>query len=677
MGFFKQFLLFTQALTMIKSVESAQELDKCIESLKKWGRNLIIPEEIEQGNYGKMCRYSGRSLNDLGFYHECEDIDNANYMIFSIQDYPPIVLGLCLPNDCTVDDLWEVIHKNFTLSLQNHIQKATFEYSQSYKLSENIQHIKKERKLSRIVIKEIIKASNGVKSAKDMDSFAIGMLCFISLIFIICLLATWYEVKYKRPAVRMRRKSRFLDADPEKIVISSFVLMEEQEKYWRYEKYVIALSIYGNIKKLFSTEGFDKRNPLNCLNAIKVLSIAWVCFGHTELYRAQISVVLNVDDLDLYTKHVYFALVYGGQMAVDSFFWVSGLLQGVVMTKKLADNSKHGGVLVLHRVCRMLPLFLMITLLSWALVKYIGNGPRWYFADGFMHRGCKDYFWTYVLLINNFVVPKDNNNCLVGSWYIPNDVQFFIIALIIIYLYVNQNRLYGWVLILFTISFSIIATIIIAYDEHLEVNLLKTNPSSYLHDFYYKPYCRIAPYLLGLLTGFIYYSKSFSESSEKFDTISSKIIKLISENAYIRMTMYFLGLFLINLTIFVQHNTYDTDAWTRGQNAVFLGFSRLTWPLGLSLIFLPMILGQTSILRPFFQSIWWMSTSKLVYCVYLLHMVIGQVYFFSQPMTYFYSQTNLIMDSLFILVISFVIAIPLVLLIEMPCHNIQKLLLGN
>ncbi|OMJ73564.1 hypothetical protein SteCoe_27728 [Stentor coeruleus] len=624
-----------------------------------------------------MGRYSGRSLNDLGFYYECEEINNANYIIFSIQDYPPIVLGLCLPKDCTVDDLWEVIHKNFTLSLQNHIQKVTLEYSNSIEISENNQHIKKERKLTGNVIKDIIKPSHGVKSAKDMDSFAIGILCFMSLIFIICLSATWYEIKYKRPVVRMRRKSRFLDADPEKIVISSFVHMEEQEKHWKYEKYVLAWSIYGNIKKLFSTEGFDKKNPLNCVNAIKVLSIAWVCFGHTELYRAQISVVLNVDDLGLYTKHVYFSFVYGGQLAVDSFFWVSGLLQGVIMTKKLAENSINRGVLVLNRVFRVLPLFLMIILLSWALVKYIGNGPRWYFADGFMHRGCKDYFWTYVLLINNFVIPKDNNNCLVGSWYIPNDVQFFIIALIIIHLYVNKSRIYGWVLIFFTISFSILTTIIIAYDEHLEVNLLKTNPSSYLNDFYYKPYCRIAPYLLGLLTGFIYYSKSFSESSEKFDNISSMIIHYISKKSYIRITMYLLGLFLINLTIFVQHDTYDTNAWTRSQNAVFLGFSRLTWPLGLSLIFLPMILGQASILRPFFQSIWWMGTSRLVFCVYLLHMVIGQVYFFSQPMTYFYSQTNLIMDSLFILIMSFVIAIPLVLLIEMPCHNIQKLLLGN
>ena len=51
-----------------------------------------------------MVSYSGRGLNDLGLYHQCEDIDNDVYTIFEInKDFPVFVIGQCFPDACLTE----------------------------------------------------------------------------------------------------------------------------------------------------------------------------------------------------------------------------------------------------------------------------------------------------------------------------------------------------------------------------------------------------------------------------------------------------------------------------------------------------------------------------------------------------------------------------------------------
>ncbi len=51
--------------------------------------------------------------------------------------------------------------------------------------------------------------------------------------------------------------------------------------------------------------------------------------------------------------------------------------------------------------------------LTRAFLKYIGNGPMWYRGD-FLNNGCKNYWWTNFLFLNNFIPDGDGNGCM--SW---------------------------------------------------------------------------------------------------------------------------------------------------------------------------------------------------------------------------------------------------------------------
>ena len=88
-------------------------------------------------------------------------------------------------------------------------------------------------------------------------------------------------------------------------------------------------------------------------------------------------------------------------------------------------------------------------------------------------------------------------------------------------------------------------------------------------------------------------------------------------------------------------------------------------------------MGHLSFFRPFLQSNWWMAIAKLVFGVYLLHMVVGPIYFMSQPVTYFWDQINTFTDALFILVVTFLLVIPVTLFVECPAINLEKIIFGR
>ena len=50
------------------------------------------------------------------------------------------------------------------------------------------------------------------------------------------------------------------------------------------------------------------------------------------------------------------------------------------------------------------------------------------------HKPCKEYWWANLLYINNLVPWKGDKICNTESWYLSNDMQFYILAPIFIYL---------------------------------------------------------------------------------------------------------------------------------------------------------------------------------------------------------------------------------------------------
>ena len=193
--------------------------------------------------------------------------------------------------------------------------------------------------------------------------------------------------------------------------------------------------------------------------------------------------------------------------AVDTFFFMSGLLVSYLSLIQM-DKKRFNIVLYyVHRIIRLtIPLGLAIAFCIGAL-PYLSYGPQYNLGVGAQAQLCRDYGWRTMLYINNF--DSSLEMCLGQTWYLSNDMQFYILAPLMIY------PLYYFPKIAFALAGAIYValTIVMGYlTVHYGLGpesflTLHTVPDSWNEQdyYYFRPYCRFQPYLIGILMGYVLY----------------------------------------------------------------------------------------------------------------------------------------------------------------------------
>jgi peptidoglycan/LPS O-acetylase OafA/YrhL len=115
----------------------------------------------------------------------------------------------------------------------------------------------------------------------------------------------------------------------------------------------------------------------------------------------------NYNDIKRAFKQPETAIVYGGFYAVDTFFWLSGLLMAFLFLKELeARKGRLSGLqwfmVWFHRVWRILPIYAFVLFLTWGYSRYIGDGPIFWLVD-YMNNDCKKYWWSNLTFTSNFI----------------------------------------------------------------------------------------------------------------------------------------------------------------------------------------------------------------------------------------------------------------------------------
>ena len=83
---------------------------------------------------------------------------------------------------------------------------------------------------------------------------------------------------------------------------------------------------------------------------------------------------------------------------------------------------------LLMRYLRLTPAYASIIGLS-ILMPALGSGPYWAETVGQLGPACRANWWLNMLYLNNFL--ETDKLCLIHSWYLSNDWQFFLLALVL------------------------------------------------------------------------------------------------------------------------------------------------------------------------------------------------------------------------------------------------------
>lgn len=640
-------------------------ISECLAELTKVAEGFTQLTSSNRDNYGDMALYSGKYTNDLGNYHECKHTTDAKYVLFQILNRPYIVVGFCGPDACSTDDYYQIADNITDLIEAQTVPSQLNFQAHGRKLFENTEL------LAQADLKIFMSESKADDLKNEFDAGAIVMLIVLGTFLALTLLGTIYD--YFKPE-KVHYESFMFSVTS---WIDDLPIIQKTEPI--YFKVLRCFSIGKNLAYWQTSpihELTSEDNNLRILEGILMLSVGWVVLGQIYLYRVYYTAIDNIDTvLDQY-KDLRICIILGALFAPSTCLFISGFLATYIGVK-LCVNGFNIMFLYFDKGARYYPTYILVFLSSWALLKHIGvDGPMWYSIEH-VHSECYKKWFAYVLLFSN-LYKTNETTCMANAWFMSTDFQFFILTPPICWLYVNYNRIYPYMLSFALCVVTVVSSWLIVHNLSILPVVIVGEDGHFFNDYYFKPYCKAAPYFIGTVASLIVFSwYHYIEKDQVFDTFAFTIAKTIFNNRFARYCLYATGTFLVNFLIFIQipewGDVSSFDHWSNNENAWFLALSHVGWAFALSCLLLPVMLGRNPMIGRIMKCSIWSPVERLSVGTYMVTCVILSGIAKSQQAAWRFSDINILIDFFSILLIAAGFSLAIFLTIGAPIIQIWKL----
>ena len=436
--------------------------------------------------------------------------------------------------------------------------------------------------------------------------------------------------------------------------------------------FILAFSLYKVLSQILATK--QPPSAITSINGLRVMSMFWVIVCHTHFWSFTAG-VNNVYRLKNFLSRFTFQAIGNAFFSVDSFFFLSGLLVAYLSMRQMKQRKGRFPFVAyyLHRYLRLTPTYAFVLFFVWFLTMHLGDGPKYHLSageDSTLYKTCSSYWWTNLFYINNLYPWKLEDECVGWTWYLANDMQFYIFSPLILiplyFLFPFGLAISGIVLF---VSFFVSGTLAGFYD--LQANEFaafaygyvsnNTSPyTSYQSLLYIKPWHRVTPYIVGLLLGYILYR--FRLPKKPYVNYIVFPILWVASGVFLITTLY--GLYF-------QWHGHTPD---KAENIIYIMFSRFVWSLGLALLVFICHYGYGGIVNRFLSMSFWIPLSRISYNAYLVHPLVLTVIFGSERNSINYQDYNIAVYSVGIVVLSYGAAAVVSVFVEFPIGNLEQAL---
>ena len=587
-----------------------------------------------------------------GAYDECLELDGkteyclvSTHIPLSIFQFFPVNVGMCLPKECTPEDITYLVNLIPGISVAIPSPLAPDPITcQSFKSP----------------------PYHWTAILMIFVCCAIGSLVILST-FADLLLRLWKDgtiAKYLFiPQTKQRAGSDISDETP-------LLASEAPKKLKKFDpvEWIQAFSLYKTIPTVLSTKKTSA--AITCLNGMRVLSILWVILCHTHIWVFLDGADNMLEGLNV-LKRFSFQAIGNGFFSVDSFFFMSGVLVAYLTFRQMKRrNGRFPYVMYyVHRYLRLTPVYAFVLFFTWFLIMHLGDGPNYkaQWIGGVAWNNCEKYWWTNFLYINNLYPWKLGDECIGWSWYLANDMQFFVISPLIIipmyFLFPLGAAIAG---IFLFVSFSITAGLTAGFDfqastfaafayQYVPPDNITLSSQDLL---YIKPYHRIQPYLVGLVLGYLLYKK-----------VRIPFNRFIQLGCY--LVMWALAFIFCFSTVYGLYNTWHGHIPSLVENIFYNTFSRFTWAVGLALLVFICHNGYGGWVNTFLSMSFWIPLSRLAFNAYLVHPVVLTVIYGSARKPVHYMDLEMAVYAVAVATISFAVAFLVTIFVEFPFGNLE------
>eukprot|EP00038_Savillea_parva_P009943 m.186849 g.186849 ORF g.186849 m.186849 type:complete len:715 (-) comp16883_c0_seq1:206-2350(-) len=395
--------------------------------------------------------------------------------------------------------------------------------------------------------------------------------------------------------------------------------------------------------------------PLAGLDGLRAFSMLWIILANTTLLVE----IVGTDDADsrLHTaESLPQQFTLGSSLAVDTFFFLSGLLTTFTLLRnmrKYRQDTFPALWFILMRLVRLTPLYAFLLFTYAYIVPYVSSGPVWYR----MHHDtglCRSTWWSNLLYANNFYPDTFHSTCMSWTWYLANDMQFFILGLFILKINLKSVRVGVFLCVVIAIAGTVTGWL-----------LLLKHRGSTLDDYYDKPYTRVTPFAIGVLLGILLVDYQF---------INTKLSNRVSRSLMVMSLVAILGVVYIDYLNFAHHPKSEQGDFDDQQNAAYQAGGRLVFALAICCLTWLCVTGHGGWIKSFLSLSIWEPLGKLTYGAYLIHPIIVRIYYYQKVQLFHFDPLEQTMYFVAITVMTYAIGAVLHITVELPFANLNKIL---
>ncbi|XP_071451501.1 nose resistant to fluoxetine protein 6-like [Hetaerina americana] len=407
--------------------------------------------------------------------------------------------------------------------------------------------------------------------------------------------------------------------------------------------------------------------PFDAIHGIKACTMYMVTVGHRP-FTSLGSPMFNAQFMEDFFTRPETAIILGGTVIVDTFFFMSGclLLYGLLERRATAKSLINIPLLYLRRYLRLAPALMLVTAFYATLFPRLGMGPLWEQHIAQERDNCINNWWANLFMVQTFVHPEEM--CLIQSWYVAVEFQAFLLCVPVAVLICRHRRVGLYALTFMTflcLLIPFILTIVYNLDALLMpyipvIQNLAKDPT--FLNVYIPTYMRATPYFIGMFCALA--------------------IRWANKNRF-KLPKWLVVMFHVCSFLLLLFVCYSSWIFFRPgapksalASATYAVLARIGWSLGISWqIFAPATghgwwIGQVFAWRPM------APFGRLTYGAFLTHVgfQLHEVATMATPrnVTVMYLVRNNFADFIF----SYFIAMVLFLCLESPLTSLERIFIG-
>ena len=147
------------------------------------------------------------------------------------------------------------------------------------------------------------------------------------------------------------------------------------------------------------------------------------------------------------------------------------------------------------------------------------------------------------------------------------------------------------------------------------------NLDQFSPDAYNRPWCRVGPFVIGLLLGYFVFINKIIKPSNTNES-SEKLIKNIYTKYILDKILLMTALAILGLTLFGPYGDFDGYELTRAQRILYQASSRTLWSVGLAYLIYACLNSKGGFINDILCWKIWIPLARLSFSAFLVHLTV-------------------------------------------------------